>query len=182
MNRVMRFVVFPTLSYSTGAGFLQHTLHLYDAYVPSHHQCPKSTRRGHDQNPENEIDGRHLKRTTSSKGVADPVGEHGPKDAPKVETSHKQFALDIRQSQIGLDETSRMGADTNVVAEIARIQGRAEGKDYRGFRDLHGGGIEVSVVLPLVAFVGSGSFVGVVVVAGICCHVVALLSRVEAVN
>ena len=83
------------------------------------------------------------------------MGEHGTKDTPKVETSHKQFSLHIRQSQILLYETPRVGADTDVVAEIARIQGRTEGKDHRGPRDPNGGGIEVSVVLTLVAFVCS---------------------------
>ena len=121
-------------------------------HVPPDHQRGKGVCGRHDAYPDDKYDGGYLEGPAPSVGVADPVRKEGSEDAPEVEAPDKEFPLDVRQAHVVLDETPRIGADTDVVSEVARVQGGAQGKDLRRSRKADA----ASGLVPRVALVGFG--------------------------
>ena len=68
------------------------------------------------------------------------MGKQGAEDTPEIETSNEEFLLNVRQAHVPLNQASGIGTDSNIIAQVARVDGCTHGKDV-GFT----GQLEVSI-------------------------------------
>jgi hypothetical protein len=88
--------------------------------------------------------------------IADPVRKERAENRPKIETADKEFSLYVGQFQISLDQSSSIRRNTNIISQVARINGGTEGKDVGGSRNLERRITEITVVLSFMGLVDLG--------------------------